>query len=802
VTGSRSVRWTRNVILILFFGLAVVALGVAYLGHLGVAATFVAVLVGGGAPAALYLAWVSYRDSQDQDKALSLADIADQLAVSMREQWQEEADARGLNFPFPLEVSWLPCETPLADSWSSLERLARNGVGWARASDTWAASPEELAGSGKELAGALNLVPTGRLVVLGAPGSGKTMLMIRLLLDRLGHRNHGEPVPVLVSLAAWDPLDEDLRSWLAAQLVVGNPALAAPPPAGRSERTRIQALLSAGLIMPILDGLDEIPAARKGMAIRRINEMTPGTQLVVTCRTDEPGEDEPGLASSADASMTLRAAAVKLCPLDAATVSDYLLHSESDAAFRWQPVVNSFGTDAPVAQALTTPLMISLARAIYDPLPDEPSGVLRDRPGLADPAELCDPTLNDRKAVQDLLFDELIPRAYRHDPGRRWPVEKTESWLLFLADHLERTIGGPDLAWWQLPQAVPPLVFGLGVGLCTAVAAGIAAGIGHGLGRGFGAGLTIGLAAAPAGGLAGGLAVGIAVARWRQPELADTRWRFRIRALTAGLAIGLAAAVAVGLAFGLASGLSDGLMAGIRAGIVPGLGVGFAPGLAVGLVAAWRRLPQPSPEERSRTRSSGRKRRRIHIRASSLLAGLATGLGAGLTVGLPYGLEFGLFSGLAAGFAVGLADAMERLPPLTTAASPQIALAHDRRAALFIGLPSVLGIGLVFGVGFPIGYGILVGSVVGVGFGLVISILRTAWPSYWLARVWLALNGKLPWSLMKFLADAHHRGVLRQVGTAYQFRHRDLQTRLASRQADSARLPWTESHKAVSPGQG
>jgi hypothetical protein len=784
---SRSIRRTRNVTLILFFGLSVVALAVAYFGHLGVAATFTAVLVGGGAPAALYLAWASYRDSQDQGKALSLADIADQLAVSVREQWQEEADARGLNFPFPLEVSWVPYETPLADNWDSLERLARNGVGWMRTSDTWAASLEELAGSGKELARVLNLVPTGRLVVMGAPGSGKTMLMIRLMLDRLGHRDHGDPVPVLVSLAAWDPVNEDLRSWLAAQLTVGNPALAAPPPVGRSERSRLQALLAAGLIMPILDGLDEVPDARKGMAVRRINEMTPGTQLVVTCRIDEPGQGEPtAIASSADTSMTLRAAAVKLCPLDAATVSDYLLHGESDAASRWQPVVNLLGTDAPVAQALTTPLMISLARDIYDPMPDEPAGILRDGPGLGDPAELCDPALNDRKAVQRRLFDELIPRAYRHGAGRHWPEAKAESWLLFLADHLECTIGGPDLAWWQLPQAVPPLVFGLGVGLCTGIAAGITAGIGHGLGRGFGAGLTIGLAAAPAGGLAGGLAVGIAIARWRQPELADkARWRLRIRALTAGLAIGVAAAAAVGLAFGLASGLSDGLTAGIKAGIVPGLGVGFAPGLAVGLAAAWRRLPQPSPQKRSRTRSSGRPFRRIRIRASSLLAGLTTGLGAGLTVGLPYGLGYGLISGLAAGLAVGLADAMERLPPLTTAASPQIALAHDRRAALFIGLPSVLGIGLVFGVGFPIGYGILVGLVVGLGFGLVISILRTAWPSYWLARVWLALHGKLPWSLMKFLADAHHRGVLRQVGTVYQFRHRDLQTRLASRLAGS-----------------
>jgi hypothetical protein len=37
---------------------------------------------------------------------------------------------------------------------------------------------------------------------------------------------------------------------------------------------------------------------------------------------------------------------------------------------------------------------------------------------------------------------------------------------------------------------------------------------------------------------------------------------------------------------------------------------------------------------------------------------------------------------------------------------------------------------------------------------------------------------------MDFLSDAHRRGVLRQVGAVYQFRHIELQHRLAARLAD------------------
>jgi hypothetical protein len=43
------------------------------------------------------------------------------------------------------------------------------------------------------------------------------------------------------------------------------------------------------------------------------------------------------------------------------------------------------------------------------------------------------------------------------------------------------------------------------------------------------------------------------------------------------------------------------------------------------------------------------------------------------------------------------------------------------------------------------------------------------------------VRGFLPWRLVSFLQDAHRRGVLRQAGAVYQFRHIELQHRLATR---------------------
>jgi hypothetical protein len=370
---------------------------------------------------------------------------------------------------------------------------------------------------------------------------------------------------------------------------------------------------------------------------------------------------------------------------------------------------------------------------------------------------LVSPALDTRNAVEQRLLDQFITTAYYRDADPRWPVEKAEPWLMFLAGHLTYTITSPDFAWWQLWKATPPVIFGLATGLWTAIATGIAAGLGHGIGRTITAGLMVGFAAAPFGGLAGGLAIGLAVARWRQASSQrGTGKGLQVRGLAAGLAVGLAAMTAVGITFGLASGLSHGLRAGLRAGTIPGVGSGLALGLAVGLAAAWWPLPQPSLGMRRRPHARRELAQRIHLRASSLAAGLVTGTGAGLTVGLPYGPGYGIPAGLVTGLAVTLAYSLRRRPPLTTVATPMRALTRERRAAILIALPAVVGVGLIFGVGFPPLYDPIVGLASGLAVGNVISILKTAWPTYRIAHAWLIFRGKLPRQLMRFLVRQPH----------------------------------------------
>ena len=263
--------------------------------------------------------------------------------------------------------------------------------------------------------------------------------MVRLVLELLARREPGGPVPILATVASWNPAKQGLRGWLGDRLLIDHPALANPPPADRTEPTQAAALLASGLILPILDGLDEIPEKVRGPSISKIHDaIRPGQRVVVTCRSNEYRQ---AVRPEDDHEATFRAAAVQLRPLDADGVRIYLYDDAAGpvAKARWQPVFRLLGTETPVGQALTTPLMVGLARAIYNPRPGELAATVRD------PTELCG--LADRAAVEAHLFDAFVSAAYRPSGGSRWTVGQAETWLVFLARHLERTTGNPGASF-------------------------------------------------------------------------------------------------------------------------------------------------------------------------------------------------------------------------------------------------------------------------------------------------------------------------------------------------------------------
>ncbi|MER5475227.1 hypothetical protein [Streptomyces sp. NPDC002685] len=156
--------------------------------------------------------------------------------------------------------------------------------------------------------------------------------------------------------------------------------------------------------------------------------------------------------------------------------------------------------------------------------------------------------------------------------------------------------------------------------------------------------------------------------------------------------------------------------------------------------------------------------------------------GSTFTLALTVGLTLGLVSGLASGFHAGLVSPADT----ARAVSPRAGLRTDRATVITRGVTLT-----AFGIGTAIvSSGALTDRVDQAQYLAItfiawilagpFAVFLSAWGWFLVARLWLCGTGRLPWRLMAFLDEAHQRGVLRQAGAAYEFRHALVQEQLAS----------------------
>lgn len=613
-----------------------------------------------------------------------LGEARDLLAGQVGVQWRKEERVRALGDPAPMPVCWTLSERAMADH---PRHVAAEGLVFAGRSDRI----EELV----EQFGALS---RRRLVILGGPGSGKTTLAVQLLLALLDTRAPTDRVPVLLTLAGWDlQTHPRLQDWVAARLGDDYPGLRAVHP------DTPRALVDRGMVLAVLDGLDELPEEYQPTVIAALNTALGATEpVVVTSRTDD-------FAAAVDAGDVLTAAAViEAKPLTATNATDYLTSClPPTPGHPWSVVLNALRHDtaSPLAAACATPLGLWLLRTVYITGRRDPTPLVTNRKDYPDAA-----------AIEDHLWDELIPavleaRPPTGDPAellrprRSWDPDDVRRWLSFLAHDLVRQ-KGTNFEWWKLSGAAPRPLAGITVGLI----AGLAGALGFPFPLDFGIGLitalSVGLLASRwvksgrtsltkgiAGGILGGQIGALGALAAFGPGTGNI---FVGSFLAGGLAFGLAVAPLSRFGAALAGASVGEFVAAVsnHASIAHGIGATVGPithlvnGIGVGLVAALTvGLSDRSDPARG-----------LRWSPAGFIWGLACGLLVGFVVWIQVGPWGGLIVGLSSmitgAYAGGLLEGTSA--DLTKATTPNAVLIRDR--ATF--RSSYLGLGLATGLSF------------------------------------------------------------------------------------------------------
>jgi len=418
----------------------------------------------------------------------------------------------------------------------------------------------------------------GELLILGAPGAGKTTLLLelaRVLLDR-ADENAGMPIPVVFNLSSWAAKRPPLAAWLVDEL---NGQYDVP-------RALAQEWIANDQVLPLLDGLDEVPATERAACVEMINayRIEHGLVNMVVCSR---------LADYEALSRRLKLqSAVLVQPLTPAQIDAYLAAAGDQLAGLREALTQ----DATLRELAETPLMLSVLMLAYQ---GQPAAT------LTMPATI--------EEQRDRVFSAYVTRMFQRR-GRALPYtpNQTIGWLAWLARslqqqqqsifHLERLqpdwLASPLRRWYQ-PLVLIALVASTALFLGIAgeprarILWGCSLGLAITLGYLFSDAVSLPLTPKRRAlwGLLTGVFVGIylmlftIINRASSPNQANSYAVALVAGLIVGLPASVLAAVLAGYTPRLATPVAHRLRMATSSGLDAGLSVGASIGLAVFVVA-------------------------------------------------------------------------------------------------------------------------------------------------------------------------------------------------------------------------
>jgi hypothetical protein len=460
------------------------------------------------------------------------------------------------------------------------------------------------------------------LLILGNPGSGKTITMLQLAdtLLAAAEQDPNEPIPVIINLSSWARAKGKLSEWLVEEIFTQYGL----------KRDLTRAWIAGNQFVYLLDGLDEVAEAIRDNCITAINEFKAehSAEMVICSRTEDYEKLERRL---------LIGAAVQIQPLTGEQVNEYLVGGGKEL----EAVRTTLKTDAELRELATEPLMLSMMVLAYQ---GAERIDLRPRAGK----------IERRRHI----FDNYIWRMFAHRPlpeESPYTEQQALDWLKNLAagmvQHNQSTFYIERLQPTWLPAKrwrgrfglIFGLVFGLIIGLIVGLSSGLIGGLIFGLIYGLSVGLIFGLI----GGLIAYKSPPTKIGSFSE-ELTWELPSFRVLLKKIG------SMLILGLISGLIVGLSDGLLYALSGGLIVGL-IGVLIVVLPQIVRSKELLQRVQPNQGVHySAKSALKMALIYGLIGGLISGLIVGLISGLIVGLSDGLLYALSGGLIGGLIVGL----------------------------------------------------------------------------------------------------------------------------------------------------
>ncbi len=186
------------------------------------------------------------------------------------------------------------------------------------------------------------------LLILGAPGSGKTMTLLELANDLLKRASESPnaPIPVVFNLSSWVTRQQPLADWLVEELQTKY----------QIPRKMSKQWIKDGVILPLLDGLDEVHAESREACVVAINKFQTDYGLlggiVVCSRVEEYNALKTHLKLQG---------AILIQPLTQDQVNDWL----NAAGDKLASLRSALLTDATLRELTQTPLMLTVMGLAY-----------------------------------------------------------------------------------------------------------------------------------------------------------------------------------------------------------------------------------------------------------------------------------------------------------------------------------------------------------------------------------------------------------------------------------------------------